>query len=69
VVVIDAPTSYAQYTLKAVAEVTNKPITHIVYSHAAIDPRRIMTALPEEAMHSSAAGTVNELQIISRRAC
>jgi glyoxylase-like metal-dependent hydrolase (beta-lactamase superfamily II) len=37
VIVIDAPTSYAQYILKAVAEVTNKPITHVVYSHAAID--------------------------------
>ena len=37
VVVIDAPTSYAEDILKAIAEVTNKPITHIVYSHAAID--------------------------------
>jgi hypothetical protein len=37
VVVIDAPTSYAQYILKAISEVTNKPITHIVYSHSAID--------------------------------
>ena len=37
VVVIDAPTSYAQHIPKAIAEVTNKPITHIVYSHAAID--------------------------------
>jgi glyoxylase-like metal-dependent hydrolase (beta-lactamase superfamily II) len=37
VVVIDAPTSYAQYIPKAIAEVTNKPVTHIVYSHAAID--------------------------------
>jgi glyoxylase-like metal-dependent hydrolase (beta-lactamase superfamily II) len=34
VVVVDAPTSYAQYILKGIAEVTDKPITHIIYSHS-----------------------------------
>ncbi len=37
VVVIDAPPSLAAYIPKAIAEVTNKPITHIVYSHSHID--------------------------------
>src|SRR5260370_3847279 len=34
VVVVDAPTSYAALIPKAIAEVTDKPITHLVYSHA-----------------------------------
>jgi hypothetical protein len=37
VVVIDAPPSYAQSIPKAIAEVTDKPITHIVYSHSHAD--------------------------------
>ncbi|MDO9374252.1 MAG: MBL fold metallo-hydrolase [Ferruginibacter sp.] len=37
VVVIDAPPSFAQHIRKAIAEVTNKRITHLVYSHAHID--------------------------------
>src|SRR5690242_8552994 len=37
VVVVDAPPSYASQIPKAVAEVTNKPITHLVYSHAHAD--------------------------------
>lgn len=37
VVVVDAPPSYASHIPKAIAEVTNKPITHIVYSHAHTD--------------------------------
>ncbi len=37
VVVIDAPPSYAARIPQAIAEVTNKPITHIVYSHSHAD--------------------------------
>jgi len=37
VVVIDAPTSFAQIIPKAIAEVTDKAVTHIVYSHSHID--------------------------------
>ena len=37
VVVVDAPTSYAQYIPKAIAEVTDRPITHVIYSHSHID--------------------------------
>ena len=37
VVVVDAPPPYAQLIPKAIAEVTDKPITHVVYSHAHID--------------------------------
>jgi len=37
VVVIDAPPTYAARIPKAIAEVTDKPITHLVYSHAHSD--------------------------------
>ena len=37
VVVIDAPPNYAKRIQQAIAEVTKKPVTHIVYSHAHAD--------------------------------
>ena len=37
VVVVDAPPSYASQIPKAVAEITDKPITHLVYSHYHVD--------------------------------
>jgi len=37
VVVIDAPPSYAAHLREAIAEVTDKPITHVIYSHLHID--------------------------------
>ena len=37
VVVIDAPPSYAVHIRQAIAEVTDKPITHLFYSHSHLD--------------------------------
>ena len=37
VVVVDAPPPFAQHILKAIAEVTDKSITHLIYSHSHID--------------------------------
>jgi glyoxylase-like metal-dependent hydrolase (beta-lactamase superfamily II) len=37
VVVVDAPPSHAALIPKAIAEVTDKPITHIIYSHSHAD--------------------------------
>lgn len=37
VVVLDIPPSFAQYIPNAISQVTDKPITHLVYSHAHID--------------------------------
>jgi glyoxylase-like metal-dependent hydrolase (beta-lactamase superfamily II) len=37
VVVVDAPPPYAAHIPRAIAEVSNKPITHIVYSHSHSD--------------------------------
>src|SRR5829696_3942199 len=37
VVVVDAPPPYAAHIPQAIAEVSNKPVTHIVYSHSHSD--------------------------------
>ena len=37
VVVVDAPPSYATKILAGIREITEKPITHLVYSHSHID--------------------------------
>jgi glyoxylase-like metal-dependent hydrolase (beta-lactamase superfamily II) len=37
VVVIDAPPSYSKHLRAAIAEVTNLPVTHVIYSHSHID--------------------------------
>jgi glyoxylase-like metal-dependent hydrolase (beta-lactamase superfamily II) len=37
VVVVDAPPSYALRIRDAIAEVTDKPVTHLIYSHAHAD--------------------------------
>jgi glyoxylase-like metal-dependent hydrolase (beta-lactamase superfamily II) len=37
VVLMDAPEPLAQYIPSAIAEVTNKPITHLIYSHSHAD--------------------------------
>lgn len=37
VIVIDAPPSYAKSIIKAIRSVTDKPITHLIYSHAHSD--------------------------------
>src|SRR5688500_10959474 len=37
VVVVDAPPSYSTHIRRAIAEVTNKPLTHLIYSHSHTD--------------------------------
>jgi glyoxylase-like metal-dependent hydrolase (beta-lactamase superfamily II) len=45
VVVVDAPPSYAAKIPRAIAEVTKKPITHLIYSHSHTDHIGGATAL------------------------
>jgi glyoxylase-like metal-dependent hydrolase (beta-lactamase superfamily II) len=37
VVIVDAPPPFAQHILQAIREVTDKPITHLIYSHSHAD--------------------------------
>lgn len=34
VIAVDAPPTLGENYLKAISEVTNKPVTHVIYSHA-----------------------------------
>ena len=45
VVVVDAPPNYAKRIPRAIAEVTNNPVTHVIYSHSHIDHIGGVTAL------------------------
>jgi glyoxylase-like metal-dependent hydrolase (beta-lactamase superfamily II) len=37
VVVVDAPPSYAAHIMQGIREVTDQPVTHLVYSHSHVD--------------------------------
>lgn len=50
VVVYDAIPALVPYTLKAIAEVTDKPITHVIYSHHHGDHARGMHLFPDSAI-------------------
>jgi glyoxylase-like metal-dependent hydrolase (beta-lactamase superfamily II) len=45
VVVVDAPPNYAKQLPRAIAEVTENPVTHVIYSHSHIDHIGGVTAL------------------------
>ena len=62
VVAVDAPPSIGQNYLKAIAEVTDKPITHVIYSHAHLDHIGAAGMFPENATYIAHEETANELQ-------
>ena len=53
VVVVDAPPNYAKQIPRAIAEVTNNPVTHVIYSHSHIDHIGGVTALGRSTRPSS----------------
>lgn len=62
VVAVDAPPSLGVNYLKTIAEVTDKPITHVIYSHAHIDHIGAANIFPENATFVAQQETANELQ-------
>ena len=48
VVLVDAPQSLARFLTTAIAEVTTKPITHVIYSHSHLDHIGGMEAIPAD---------------------
>lgn len=62
VVVVDAPPSIGQNYLKAIAEVTDKPITHVIYSHAHLDHIGAAGIFPKNATYIAHQATGLELQ-------
>jgi glyoxylase-like metal-dependent hydrolase (beta-lactamase superfamily II) len=63
VVAVDAPPSIGQNYLKAIAEVTDKPITHVIYSHAHLDHIGAAGLFPKNATYIAHQATGSELQL------
>ena len=62
VVVVDAPPSIGQNYLKAISEVTDKPITHVIYSHAHLDHIGAAGIFPKNATYIAHLDTTAELK-------
>src|SRR5690242_6474488 len=62
VVAVDAPPTIGKNYLKAIAEVTNKPVTYVIYSHAHIDHIGAASIFPKNATFIAQQETAAELQ-------
>jgi glyoxylase-like metal-dependent hydrolase (beta-lactamase superfamily II) len=62
VVAVDAPATIGNNYLKAIAEVTTKPVTYVIYSHAHIDHIGAAGIFPKNATFISQQETAAELQ-------
>ena len=63
VVVVDAPPSIGENLLKAITEVTEEPVTHVIYSHTHNDHVGSMSMFPDDAVyiaHQEAAETLEK---------
>ena len=67
VVAIDAPPSLGQKYLKAIAEVTSKPVNYVIYSHAHIDHIGAAGIFPKNVTIIAQEETARELQ--NAKAC
>jgi len=63
VIVVDAPPSIGENYLKAIEEVTDEPITHVVYSHAHNDHIGAASMFPEDATIIAHQWTAEKLEI------
>lgn len=62
VIAIDAPPTLGNKYLKAIAEITNKPVSHVIYSHAHLDHIGAAGVFPKNATYIAQQETANELQ-------
>jgi glyoxylase-like metal-dependent hydrolase (beta-lactamase superfamily II) len=62
VVAVDAPPTIGKNYLKDISEVTDKPITHVIYSHAHIDHIGAAGMFPKNAIFIAQEETAAELQ-------
>ena len=62
VIAIDAPPTLGDKYLKAIAEITNKPVSHVIYSHAHLDHIGSAGVFPKNATFIAQQETANELQ-------
>jgi glyoxylase-like metal-dependent hydrolase (beta-lactamase superfamily II) len=62
VVAIDAPPTLGDKYLRAIEEVTDKPVSHVIYSHAHLDHIGAAGIFPQNATFIAQQETANELQ-------
>ena len=62
VIVVDAPPSIGENYLNAIAEVTEEPITHVIYSHTHIDHIGAASIFPDDAIIISHKDVASELE-------
>ena len=62
VVVVDAPPTIGNNYLKAISEVTNKPVTYVIYSHAHLDHIGSANIFPKNATYIAQDETTAELK-------
>jgi glyoxylase-like metal-dependent hydrolase (beta-lactamase superfamily II) len=62
VIAVDAPPTLGANYLKAIAEVTDKPTTHVIYSHVHMDHIGAARIFPENATYLAQQETASELQ-------
>lgn len=62
VIVVDAPPSIGENYLNAIAEVTEEPITHVIYSHTHIDHIGAASIFPDDALIISHKDVALELE-------
>lgn len=62
VIVVDAPPSSTQLILDSIAEVTDEPITHVVYSHSHADHISGAGQLPADATYIAHEDTLQQLE-------
>ena len=63
VIAVDAPPSIGENYLKAIAEVTEEPVTHVIYSHTHNDHVGDVSMFPDDAIyiaHQEAADTLEK---------
>jgi glyoxylase-like metal-dependent hydrolase (beta-lactamase superfamily II) len=61
VIVVDAPPSIGENILKAIAEVTDEPITHVIYSHSHADHISAASIYPDDATYIAHEATAAQL--------
>lgn len=62
VIVVDAPPSIGENILNAIADVTDKPITHVIYSHSHADHIGAAGIYPEDATVIAHEDTASQLE-------
>ncbi len=61
VIAVDAPPSIGEKYLKAIAEVTDEPVTHVIYSHSHADHIGAAGMFPSDAVYIAHEDTASQL--------